>query len=186
MIFNLTILILGLLASRYLFWRLPNLTQAQNGSRDFVVSIVIPARNEEDTLPLLLEDLRRQTLMPMEIICVNDGSTDRTRQLILEAGDRVKLVDVVEKPLDWMGKAWACLQGAEASTGELLLFLDADVRLAEDALAKLAAAYRKDSCTTLRINLVISRFGMSFNLTIIPIVNSCFGHFVRILFELIL
>jgi 4,4'-diaponeurosporenoate glycosyltransferase len=147
MIFNLTILILGLLASRYLFWRLPNLTQTENGYRDFVVSVVIPARNEEKTLPLLLEDLKHQTLMPMEIICVNDGSTDRTRQLILDAGGPVKLVDVMEKPSDWMGKAWACLQGAELANGELLLFLDADVRLGKDALAKLADTYRQEPST---------------------------------------
>jgi 4,4'-diaponeurosporenoate glycosyltransferase len=121
--------------------------QARDGRREFMVSVVIPARNEEETLPLLLEDLKRQTLMPLEIICVNDGSTDRTRQVILDAGERVKLVDVVEKPSDWMGKAWACLQGAELAKGELLLFLDSDVRLGENALAKLADAHSQEPCT---------------------------------------
>lgn len=147
MIFNLTILILGLLASRYLFWRLPHLAENQSSRSDFLVSVVIPARNEEVSLPLLLADLKRQTLAPLEIICVNDGSTDRTRQLILKAGGLVKLVDVDDKPSDWMGKAWACLKGAEQAKGRLLLFLDADVRLAENALADLAAVYEEDPCT---------------------------------------
>jgi 4,4'-diaponeurosporenoate glycosyltransferase len=147
MIFNLTILILGLMASRYLFWRLPHLADKQPDLSDFLVSVVIPARNEETTLPLLLADLKRQTFAPLEILCVNDGSTDGTRQIILEAGGLVKLVDVQEKPSDWMGKAWACLKGAEQAKGRLLLFLDADVRLSEDALAKLASSYGEDPCT---------------------------------------
>jgi 4,4'-diaponeurosporenoate glycosyltransferase len=147
MIFNLTILILGLMASRYLFWRLPNLVQKPSNRPNFSVSVVIPARNEEATLPLLLADLKSQHLQPLEIICVNDGSDDRTRDLILEAGAPVKLLDVTEKPSDWMGKAWACLKGSELAKGDLILFLDADVRLAADALANLAATYWEDPCT---------------------------------------
>jgi len=147
MIFNLTILILGLMASRYLFWRLPYLMKNRSGQQDFSVSVVIPARNEENTLPLLLDDLKHQSLPPLEIICVNDGSKDRTRQMILDAGNLVKLVDVEHKPSDWMGKAWACLKGAELSKGGLLLFLDADVRLSPHALARLAATYQEKPCT---------------------------------------
>lgn len=162
MIVNLTILILGLMASRYLFWRLPSLnvenTLQESGRGDassaddpglpaYLVSIIIPARNEADTLPLLLADLRQQSRQPMEIICVNDGSVDRTRDVIASAGTGVILVDVLEKPADWMGKAWACLKGAEQAKGQLLLFLDADVRLAPDGLARLLTTYQVENCT---------------------------------------
>ncbi len=162
MIFNLTILILGLVASLYVFWRLPNLDQQVSMEREtenkrtpvdepvdagLWISIIIPARNEANTLPLLLADLKQQTLQPLEIICVNDGSEDQTREVILAAGENVVLIDVFDKPEDWMGKAWACLKGAERAKGQLLLFLDSDVRLAPEGLAKLRRAFETDSCT---------------------------------------
>jgi 4,4'-diaponeurosporenoate glycosyltransferase len=162
MIFNLTILILGLVASLYVFWRLPNLdqqesfesvaqsngmTKAETADAGLSISIIIPARNEAETLPLLLADLKQQTKRPLEIICVNDGSEDQTREVVLGAGDTVVLLDAFDKPADWMGKAWACLKGAEQAKGQLLLFLDADVRLAPEGLAKLLKAYEDEHCT---------------------------------------
>lgn len=146
MIINLATIILGLLASLYLFWRLPILAGIP-GPENFSVSIIIPARNEAQTLPLLLKDLKNQTIQPLEIICVNDGSKDQTRQIIMEAGGRVVLADVIDKPKDWMGKAWACQKGAEQAKGQQLLFIDSDVRLASDGLAKLLATYEKVGCT---------------------------------------
>ena len=168
MIFNLITIILGLLASLYLFWRLPKLSSNPvQGS--FSVSIIIPARNEAKTLPLLLADLKRQTLQPLEIICVNDGSEDQTCDVILNAGDNLVLFDVIDKPVDWMGKAWACQKGAEQAKGQLLLFLDADVRLAADGLAKLLATYEEQRCTVSvhpyhRISKVYEQLSLFFNL----------------------
>jgi 4,4'-diaponeurosporenoate glycosyltransferase len=162
MIFNLTILILGLVASLYIFWRLPNLGQQasmessaeslstikdESSEAGLSISIIIPARNEAKTLPLLLADLKQQTFQPLEIICVNDGSEDQTRDVVLGAGDNVILVDVYDKPADWMGKAWACLKGAEMAKGQLLLFLDADVRMAPEGLNKLRDAFVAENCT---------------------------------------
>ena len=202
MIFNLTILILGLIASLYLFWRMPNLNnplqqdtavesktaakvEPLNGSLS--VSIIIPARNEAETLPLILTDLKEQTHKPLEIICVNDGSEDQTRDVILGAGDNVVLLDVSDKPIDWMGKAWACLKGAEQAKGQLLLFLDADVRLTPESLAKLLVAYGQASCTISvqpyhRISKAYEQLSMFFNVILIgangtglPIKNSKVG-----------
>jgi 4,4'-diaponeurosporenoate glycosyltransferase len=162
MIFNLTILILGLVASIYVFWRLPDLDQNVSMDHDtqlesqkldrpvdssLSISIIIPARNEAETLPLLLSDLKQQTMKPLEIICVNDGSEDQTRDVVLGAGDNVMLIDVFDKPADWMGKAWACLKGAEKAKGQLLLFLDADVRLTSEGLAKMCEAFEMEHCT---------------------------------------
>jgi len=184
MIFNLTILILGLVASLYLFWRLPYLNlpalkeqsaQTEASLPDepaggLLVSIIIPARNEAETLPLLLADLKLQTLQPHEIICVNDGSEDETSRVITHAG--AILVDVHDKPENWMGKAWACLKGAERATGQLLLFLDADVRMAPDGLAKLLLAYGTESATVSvqpyhKIHRAYEQFSMFFNIVLI-------------------
>lgn len=153
MIFNVTLLILGLFSSYYLYGRLPDLKDLQHGEEPNrleggfggTVSVIIPARDEEKTLPLLLDDLAKQSLKPLEIICVNDESRDRTREVVLEHG--VRLVDVDQKPGDWMGKAWACQKGAEAAKGTVYLFLDADVRLSPDSLEKLISAYALSGCT---------------------------------------
>jgi len=153
MVFNITLLILGLCSSYYLFSHLPDLKpfctskgrKPLTGGVSGTLSVIIPARNEEKTLPLLLGDLQNQSFQPLEVICVNDGSEDRTREVILEYGAR--LIDVDNKPDDWMGKAWACQKGSEAASGTVFLFLDADVRLSPDSLEKLMSAYADSNCT---------------------------------------
>jgi 4,4'-diaponeurosporenoate glycosyltransferase len=103
------------------------------------LSVIIPARNEEHNLPLLLESLAAQPVRPGEIIVVDDGSTDRTAEIAAEAGARV----LVSKPLPdgWRGKTWACHQGADAAAGGLLCFLDADTSFEPGGLARMLASY---------------------------------------------
>jgi len=86
--------------------------------------VIVPARDEERTLPRLLASLSGQEMQPHEIIVVDDGSTDRTAEVARAAGARV----VASKPLpeNWRGKTWACAQGAKAATGQVFLFVDAD------------------------------------------------------------
>lgn len=92
------------------------------------VSVVIAARNEEADLPATLDTLLAQDYGPLEILVVEDGSTDRTREVIDARAPRVRRVDPPPLPEGWVGKNWACWNGARASSGEWLLFLDADVR----------------------------------------------------------
>jgi len=103
------------------------------------LSIIIPARNEEQNLPTLLNSINAQTMKPCEIIVVNDASTDRTAEVAQQPGARV--VNSPPPPEGWRGKAWACHQGAQAATGELLLFLDADTWFEPDGLARVLADY---------------------------------------------
>ncbi|NLX75252.1 MAG: glycosyltransferase [Synergistaceae bacterium] len=144
---ELAIVLVGLAVTAILFHRFPTLPAAE---RDTVanypsVSVIIPARNEEVNLPLLLSDLYAQTLPIHEIICVDDNSEDSTAQIIAASGAR--LIALNTKPNEWTGKTWACQNGADAATGELLLFLDADVRLGPNGLRLLLAAYRQAGCT---------------------------------------
>ena len=137
-------MVLGLAASWLLFHRFPGLEQGD--PQDLVktmarLSIIIPARNEEQNLALLLGDLRNQTLDIHEIICVDDGSTDQTASIATAAGAR--LITSAPRPAGWLGKSWACQQGGEAATGTLLLFLDADVRLSPTGIGKLLKAHQK-------------------------------------------
>jgi len=135
---ELAIILLGLAAAALLFYRMPRLPEARGTSDHLRVSIVIPARNEEKTLPLLLSDLAKQTVAPLEIFVVDDASEDETANIARSFGARV--LSPAEKPADWVGKSWVCQKGAEAATGDLFLFLDADVRLAPNALGRILAA----------------------------------------------
>ncbi len=104
------------------------------------LSVIIPARDEEDNIATLLESIGKQSLQPLEIIVVNDGSSDNTASVAKTLGARV--IDAAPLPDGWMGKPWACQQGASAATGQWLLFLDADVTLqptAMNALGQLCA-----------------------------------------------
>jgi len=96
------------------------------------VSVVVPARDEEQSLPALLSALRASTAPVAEVVVVDDASADRTAAVALEGGARV--LPAGAPPPGWTGKAWACHVGAGATTGDLLLFLDADTTLAPDAL----------------------------------------------------
>ncbi|MFI5417733.1 MAG: glycosyltransferase [Candidatus Lutacidiplasmatales archaeon] len=94
-----------------------------------LVSVVIAARDEEADLPGCLDDLLRQSYPNLEILVVDGGSTDRTREVAREKAPRVRLIEEPALPEGWVGKNWACDVGYRASRGEYLLFLDADVRL---------------------------------------------------------
>lgn len=95
------------------------------------VSVLIPARNEEKTLPLLLHDLLEQDRHPLEIIVCDDHSDDRTYAVAAELAARYSCMRVFrgeELPSGWLGKNFACYQLARQAQGNYLLFLDADVR----------------------------------------------------------
>ncbi|MFD0672182.1 glycosyltransferase [Cohnella sp. GCM10027633] len=112
------------------------------GSEARTLTVIVPARNEEVNLPHLLESLAAQTLRPTEVIVVDDCSEDRTRQIAERYGATV--IAGSPPPPDWTGKNWAVWNGYAASTGDVLVFLDADVRLEPGALASLVRA--RDAC----------------------------------------
>jgi 4,4'-diaponeurosporenoate glycosyltransferase len=139
-IIEFVIVLIGLAVTPILFSHIPKLTRLNKKTQVYPsVSVIIPARNEERNLPLLLKDLSKQTQPPLEIIGVDDASEDGTAQIISSSGSR--LISLKEKPEGWTGKTWACQKGAEAVRGDLLLFLDADVRLKEDGIQKLLQAF---------------------------------------------
>ena len=85
-----------------------------------MLSIVIPTKNEEEYLPKLLASIAKQTLQPLEVIVADAFSTDKTRQIAASFGAKV-----VDGGMPGPGRN----RGAEAASGEVLLFLDADVQL---------------------------------------------------------
>lgn len=121
-----------------LFWRLPALTPSKVSTVDGArVSVIIPARNEVEVLPGLLADLGAQTAVPGEVVVVDDLSEDGTGAAARALGVRVVAVD--DLPDGWTGKSHACQIGADSTSAPLLLFLDADIRLAPTAIESLLA-----------------------------------------------
>jgi glycosyltransferase involved in cell wall biosynthesis len=92
------------------------------------VSIIIAARNEAVDLPGCLDSLLAQDYADFEIIVVDGGSTDGTREVARARGPRVRVLEEPPLPPGWTGKNWACQAGAQVATGEWILFTDADVR----------------------------------------------------------
>jgi len=103
------------------------------------ISVVIPARNEEHQIGHLLCSLKGQTVKPCQVIVVDDNSSDDTGGVAREEGATV----IIGEPLPegWNGKSWACWQGACGSTGEILLFLDADTWLEAHGVERLVRLY---------------------------------------------
>jgi 4,4'-diaponeurosporenoate glycosyltransferase len=105
------------------------------------ISVVVPARDEEDSLPALLASLRELSVPVADVVVVDDGSRDRTADVAHAGGARV--LPAGTPPPGWTGKAWACHTGAGATTGDLLLFLDADTVLASGATAGLLELHER-------------------------------------------
>ncbi len=116
----------GLILLAYRLW--PRLTQPLTGGEFSLpkVSIIVPARNEEQHLPELLDSLTRIDYPDFEIIVVDDRSTDGSIALIKKYP--VQLIVGTERPEGWIGKPWACHQASLKAAGDLLLFTDADTR----------------------------------------------------------
>ncbi len=93
------------------------------------VSVVIAARDEEHDLAACLDSVLAQDYPHLEVVVVEGGSRDRTREVAAQRSPAVRLVDEPSLPDGWVGKNWACWTGARATEGAYLLFLDADVRL---------------------------------------------------------
>lgn len=144
-IIELLIVLLGLAVTPLLFYRFPKIPNANSNEYQFTLSVIIPARNEEKSLPLLLEDLSAQSGGSFEIICVDDESSDATAKIAGSFG--VKVLSLHNKPNGWLGKTWACQNGANEASGNLLLFLDADVRLGQNVIQRLRQAYSELQCT---------------------------------------
>ena len=121
-----------------LLWRVPRLPAAATDAPDRRVSVVIPARKEAGRLPSLLAALGAQTRPADEVLVVDDDSDDDTAAVADAAG--VDVVAAPPLPDGWTGKTWACWNGAQRTTGDVLVFLDADTEPEPDLMGRLLEA----------------------------------------------
>ena len=104
------------------------------------LSIIIPARNEEHRLPVLLSSLKNEgAFEKYEVILADDQSCDNTAAIAKKAGCRI--IKTPEKPAEAVGKSWACAAAAEAASGEILMFLDADVNFLPSGIEAVLSRY---------------------------------------------
>jgi len=142
MIANTVLLLGGLVCGTWLLRKIAPLEEApvhpssSNNESLPSLSVIIPARNEEHNLANLLPSIQAKQVAKLEVIVVDDGSTDRTSAVAASYGARV--INCGELPDGWLGKSWASWNGAQAASGDLLIFLDADTCLEDDGLASLA------------------------------------------------
>lgn len=103
------------------------------------VSVIIPARNEEANIAAACVCVLASKDVDVELVVVDDHSTDATAAILRTIADpRLRVVAPPPLPLGWTGKQHACASGAAAAAHDLLLFIDADVRLGSDALSRIA------------------------------------------------
>lgn len=147
---GLSIITLTLLSNLVFFPRL----RAANPAGEPLVSILIPARNEAGNIAETIRLVLAQDYLNTEIILLDDHSNDGTAAIAQDAanGDpRFSILAGVDLPAGWLGKNWACQQLSQAASGEFLLFVDADVRLAAKAVSALLAGMEQHRTDLLTI-----------------------------------
>jgi len=147
------------------------------------ISVIIPARNEETNLKLLLDSLKCQELKPFEVIVVDDQSEDRTAEVARKAG--AILIRIEDLPEGWKGKPWACFNGARYAQGEFFLFLDADTVLYKEGIKNIYNCFLKNNAVISvqpyhLIKKPYENFSSYFNLILMAAMNA-FTPFQRFL-----
>lgn len=124
-------------------------------SRPPLVSVIVPARDEARNIGACLRSITASSYPSFEVIVVDDRSTDGTAKLARSEGagraQRLVVLDGRALPEGWVGKPWACHQGARAAGGELLLFTDSDTTHAPDLLERAIAGMREERADLLTV-----------------------------------
>ncbi len=125
-----------ILTNLFLYRRAPK--KGNGGSRQGPrISVLIPARNEEESIGGALASILTNEGMEFEVLVLDDHSRDRTAAIVSKFASRdrrVRLLAAKTLPSDWCGKQFACHQLAQQASFEWLLFLDADVRVSSNVL----------------------------------------------------
>ncbi len=142
------------------------------------ISLIFAARDEEEKLPAALATLIAIDYPHLEIIAVDDRSTDATSRILDEFAAthaRLNVVHIRELPAGWLGKPHALQNAYESSTGKYLVFTDADVKFQPDALRRVITLVREQQLDHLTLfgdvarsnfwdTLMITFFGVGFQL----------------------
>jgi len=146
------------------------------------ISLLVAARDEEEKLPAALATLAAVDYPHLEIVAVDDRSQDSTGRILDEFAalySQIRAVHVTALPAGWLGKPHALQKAYENSTGDWLLFTDADVRFAPDVLRRAITLVRKRNLDHLTLfgdvemvgfweKVLITFFGLAFHIATDP------------------
>ena len=134
-LFALILWILAFVQTLVNLGSVPRLKGDRTPSRQPLVSVVIPARNEAHIIERTVRAFLAQDYSNFEVIVVDDRSTDDTPGILRAFHDpRLTVIEAKETPAGWLGKLWALEEGRARARGELLLFVDADLIYAPPAI----------------------------------------------------
>ncbi|MFA7157356.1 MAG: glycosyltransferase family 2 protein [Bacilli bacterium] len=177
-VFTISLIIIGYIFSRIIYRKFNFLLEYRNHneSSDIKISVIIPSRNEQDNLPIILDSILNQDYKNIEVIVVDDNSSDNTFDVASSYG--VNVLSIKNKPSEWKGKTWACQKGAEISKGDFLLFIDADVYFKKDAISNIVKKYAKEQKVISIIpyhntGSFIEQFSLFFNVVGVGAVGAC-------------
>lgn len=123
------------------------------------ISVIVPAHNEESYIRQTLHSLKNQTFQNFETIVVTNGCTDKTEEMVRKRVGK----NVLHFSMAQANVSRARNYGADKASGNILLFLDADTTLEEDALQKINNEFTKEHNTaTFLLNYDVSNFKMNF------------------------
>jgi chlorobactene glucosyltransferase len=111
-----------------------------------LVSVIVPARNEAHNIARCVKSILSTTYPNLELIVVDDSSTDGTAQIARDAAERdprARFIASPPLPDGWFGKQWACVTGAKVARGSVLQFTDADTVHAPDLVTRSMSAMRR-------------------------------------------
>lgn len=146
------------------------------------ISLLFAARDEEEKLPAALATLAELDYPQLEIVAVDDRSRDATSRILDEFAAnhaRIRAVHIRELPKGWLGKPHALQRAYEASTGDWLVFTDADVKFKSDTLRRVGTLVRERQLDHLTLlcdversgfwdTVLLTFFGMGFQLAADP------------------
>ena len=127
----------------FILWKIPRWNESKENIKknNLSISVIIPARNEEKNLENLFSSLENQSTKVREVILVDDGSTDKTPDIGRKYS--AKVISLKSLPKGWVGKSWACYNGAKAATGDYFIFLDADTILKNNGIENILSCLER-------------------------------------------
>lgn len=167
------ILFVHFVISLYNYFTAPVFISKINSGSSRLISILIPARNEESNISTSLESIAAQSYKNIEVYAGNDNSTDNTPEIIDKFAEFYAFIhkkNIPPLPEGWKGKTHALNTLSSSAKGEFILFIDADVKLEKDAVSSAYAYMEETGADVISVfpDQLMSGFGEKI---IVPLLN---------------
>jgi glycosyltransferase involved in cell wall biosynthesis len=153
---------------------IPRLRAGARSAHEPMVSVIIPARDEARVIERTVRGFLAQTYPNIEVIVVNDRSSDGTGEIVRGIGGaRLIVIDGDEPTPGWLGKPWALHEGSRRARGEIFLFVDADVIYGPDAVRAAVAMMEQRGSAMLTLLPFFEMRGFGENATLPMLAMTC-------------